>query len=92
MNMISFQIFYGTRPDNLKLTDFIPTIPKSIPIEKTKRVTENLVAADRIHPKSSRFYLDDLEKTQGKHLYHRQISKEEKLYKRDLVAFRNNVC
>jgi len=74
------------RPGQLQLTDFLPEISADVVREKPS-VVKHVVNADETHPKSSLIYLDDVDPLKQNRKFHRQISKEEKLYNRDMATF-----
>ncbi|CAF0868061.1 unnamed protein product [Adineta ricciae] len=71
------------KPIGLQLTDFIRTVPDDENLV-TKVVADNLVTVQNFDPKSSRFYLDDIEPGRK---FRRQISREEKLYNHDKAVY-----
>ncbi|CAF4129579.1 unnamed protein product, partial [Rotaria sp. Silwood2] len=74
-------------PAKLHLNDFISivsTTNENIPISS---ITENLVTVNKFDPKSSCFYLDDIDTSKHSKKFHKQISREEKLYNRDKAVY-----
>jgi len=53
-------------------------------------IADNLVTIEpKFDPKSSKFYMEDLPISKR---FHRQMSREEKLYKRDKAVYLERVC
>ncbi|CAF0849395.1 unnamed protein product [Rotaria sp. Silwood1] len=78
--------YIAQNPDKLHLNDFIPIVSTNdnVPISS---ITENLVTINKSDPKSSCFYIDDIEASKHSKKFHRQISREEKLYNRDKAVY-----
>lgn len=77
------------KPGQLSLNDFMPTAPSDENYEITV-VADNLVTVEpKFDPKSSKFYMEDLPASKR---FHRQMSREEKLYNRDKAVYREMVC
>ncbi|CAF4611486.1 unnamed protein product [Rotaria sp. Silwood1] len=74
------------KPDKLQINDFISIAPIDDNTQ-TSLITENLVIINKFDPKSSRFYLDDIDPSKQARKFHRQISREEKLYNRDKAVY-----
>lgn len=53
-----------------------------------QNVTANLVIVEKFDPKSSRFYLEDIDASRH---FRRQMSREEKLYQRDKAVYLQRV-
>jgi hypothetical protein len=68
------------------LNDFIPLVSTEA-IEHAKPIAENLMTIDDTAPKSSLIYLDDEDPFKQPRKFHRQISKEEKMYNRDMATY-----
>ncbi|CAF3835110.1 unnamed protein product [Rotaria sordida] len=74
------------KPDKLHLNDFIPIVSINDNIPRTS-ITENLITINKFDPKSSCYYIDDIDTTKYSKKFHRQISREEKLYNRDKAVY-----
>ncbi|CAF3473174.1 unnamed protein product [Rotaria socialis] len=78
--------YTSQNPDKLQLTDFIPIVTTEDVIA-VSTISENLVTVNKFDPKASRYYLDDIDGEKQAKKFHRQISREEKLYNRDKAVY-----
>lgn len=90
VKVTSFFHLQDKRPGQLQLTDFLPETSADVIREKSSFV-KHVVPADKTHPKSLLIYLDDVDALKQNRKFHRQISKEEKLYNRDMATFLKTV-
>lgn len=72
----------------MQLNDFIPRIPDEARDHATP-IIDDLVTVGAFDPKAARFYANDV-KSWGK--FHRQVSKEEQMYNRDMATYKKTVC
>ena len=74
-------------PIQLQLNDFIPRVPDEARGHVTS-IADDLVTVQAFDPKAARFYAND-GKSWGK--FHRQVSKEEQMYNRDMATYMKTV-